>query len=83
MKLFKYISWLTGAAFLLVAANHFFNPNFTGNMTLFFALSFALFTFSGIDGYLDQRKKTATLHFFISVVCFFALIVELVGVNHV
>ncbi|RNF38826.1 hypothetical protein [Planococcus salinus] len=83
MKFFKFISRLTGALFLLVAANHFFNPNFTGNMTFFFALSFALFTFSGIYEYLDQRKKTAALQFFIGAICFFGLIVELVGANYV
>lgn len=83
LKLLKIISWLTGVIFLLIAANHFFNPNFTGSMTLFFALSFLLFTSSGIYEYLDQRKKTAILYFFTSTVCFFALIVELVGAHQV
>ncbi|MFC3210127.1 hypothetical protein [Planomicrobium okeanokoites] len=83
MKLFKFISWLIGTLFLFVAANHFFNPNFTGSMTLFFTLSFLLFTSSGIYEYLDQRKKTAILYFFTSTVCFFALVVELFGTNQV
>ena len=83
MKFFKIIFWLTGALCLIVAANHFFNPNFTGSMTLSFALCFAIFTLSGIDGYLNQRKKTAILYFFTSTVCFFALVVELFGTNQV
>lgn len=83
MKLFKIVSWLTGAIFLLISANHFFNPNFTGSMSLFFALSFLLFSSSGIYDYLDQRKKTAAFQFFIGAVCFFGLIVELAGANQV
>ncbi|MCM3611774.1 hypothetical protein M4S82_10960 [Planococcus sp. MERTA32b] len=83
MKLFKFLSWLIGALFLIVAANHFFNPNFTGSMTLFFILSFLLFTSSGIYEYLDQRKKTAIFYFFTGTVCFFAIIAELFGMNQV
>ena len=63
MKLLRVIGFLFGAAFLLVAGNHFFNPQYEADSMLILLLALPLFFVYGIEHYQAGRKKTAIFSF--------------------
>ncbi|WP_033543234.1 hypothetical protein [Planococcus sp. CAU13] len=65
MKFLKVIGFLFGAAFLLVAGNHFFNPQYEADSMLILLLALPLFFITGIEHYQAGRKKTAMFSFII------------------
>ncbi|WP_203335009.1 hypothetical protein [Planococcus beigongshangi] len=63
MKLLRVIGFLFGAAFLLVAGNHFFNPQYEADSTLILLLLLPVFFMYGIEHHQAGRKKTAIFSF--------------------
>lgn len=63
MKLLRVIGFLLGVTTLLVAINHFFNPNFEASSELLISLILPLFLIRGIEDYQEGRKKTGIFQF--------------------
>lgn len=73
MKLLKAVTWLVCLLFLVLVANHFFNPHFRLEINLMFSVSFAMFTLVGIQELHEGRKKIAAIYLFTGAVCLLTL----------
>lgn len=74
MKLLRAITWLVCFIFLVLAANHFFNPHFKLEINPIFSVSFAMFTLVGVQELHEGRKKISAIYLFTGAVCLLTLV---------
>lgn len=74
MKMLKAITWMVCFIFLVLVANHFFNPHFSLEINLMFSVSLAMFTLIGIQELHAGRKKIAAIYLFTGAACFITVI---------
>jgi hypothetical protein len=74
MRILKIITWLTGFSYIVLFANHFFNPQFEIGIKLMFFLHAALFTLFGVQEHQAGRRKLAAIPILLAAVSFIGLV---------